>query len=113
MAIQLLETVQGEYRDYTTITKRLFNLKFNASNSNSPIWGLTLARWDPIFRCGFNYCPIAAGAIPAIRHTRGRQPPRLSPTIPTVARRPRRSSPLPAPALWAIGPRQPPLPPHL
>jgi hypothetical protein len=63
------------------------------------------------FSCGFDYYPIAAGATPAIRHTRGRQLLRLSPTIPTVVRRARRSSPLPAPALWAIGPRQPPHPP--
>src|SRR5262245_44843763 len=48
---------------------------------------------------------IGRFAILAIRHTRGRQLLRLSPANPTVVRRPRRSSPSPAPplshCLWA------------
>jgi hypothetical protein len=43
----------------------------------------------------FNCRPIAAGATPAILHTRGRQLLRLSLTSPTVVRRPHKSSPLP------------------
>src|SRR5262249_3776263 len=56
---------------------------------------------------------LCGRAIPLSRRRRGRRLLHWSSAHPTGGGRLRRFSPLPVPVPWTIGPRQPPLPPHL